>query len=151
MNMHNICLYLPFVWEVVEVTMSVDCEYGCMVVSDSVYVDRSVYHFCKTLWANRWKRAIKIIIIICCAGVTCTYKMFQWNYVGRNLFALFMLGILFFIINWLIEYKFFITWRSVNCARRLVIMAGERPVVNNSVTKHPNNLLFFVGLLFLLR
>ena len=36
---------------------------------------------------------------------------FSWNIVGRNLFSMFMLGILFFIINLLIEYKFFIRSR----------------------------------------
>ena len=36
---------------------------------------------------------------------------FDWVQVGRNLFAMFMLGILFFIINLLIEYNFFIKSR----------------------------------------
>ena len=36
---------------------------------------------------------------------------FEWDIVGRNLFSMFMLGILFFIINLLIEYKFFIKSR----------------------------------------
>lgn len=36
------CSYLPCVW--VEVSLSVTYEYGCMVVSDSVYVNRSVYN-----------------------------------------------------------------------------------------------------------
>ena len=41
------------------------------------------------------------------------YDIFEWKIVGRNLFALFMTGIGFFILNVLIEYNFFIKWRSV--------------------------------------
>lgn len=52
MSMHYICLYLFCVYlgvSVVEVNASVLCEHGCMVVIDSVYLDCSVYHFCKVL------------------------------------------------------------------------------------------------------
>ncbi|KAK7101016.1 phospholipid-transporting ATPase ABCA1-like [Littorina saxatilis] len=48
-------------------------------------------------------------------GETLEYNIFEWKIVGRNLFSMFMLGIFFFTLNILIEYKFFIKWR---CASR---------------------------------
>ncbi|KAK7490495.1 hypothetical protein BaRGS_00018281 [Batillaria attramentaria] len=46
-------------------------------------------------------------------GEQLVYNIFEWKLVGRNLFALFMMGVGFFILNLLIEYRFFIKWRSV--------------------------------------
>ncbi|ESP01294.1 hypothetical protein LOTGIDRAFT_212836 [Lottia gigantea] len=40
-------------------------------------------------------------------------NILAWDLVGRNLFSLAMLGIFFFILNWLIEYRFFIKPRYV--------------------------------------
>ena len=51
--------------------------------------------------------------IYVCLGERLVYDIFEWKIVGRNLFALFMTGIGFFILNVLIEYNFFIKWRSV--------------------------------------
>ncbi|XP_060560202.1 phospholipid-transporting ATPase ABCA1-like [Ruditapes philippinarum] len=45
---------------------------------------------------------------------------FKWDIVGRNLFSMFMLGILFFIINLLIEYKFFIKSRVLKPSKETV-------------------------------
>ncbi|XP_045158186.2 phospholipid-transporting ATPase ABCA1-like isoform X2 [Mercenaria mercenaria] len=45
---------------------------------------------------------------------------FEWKIVGRNLFSMFMLGILFFIINLLIEYKFFIRSRVLKPSKETV-------------------------------
>lgn len=45
---------------------------------------------------------------------------FGWDVVGRNLFSMFMLGILFFIINLLIEYKFFIRSRILKATKEPV-------------------------------
>ena len=50
-------------------------------------------------------------MLIAFLGERLVYDIFEWKIVGRNLFALFMLGIFFFILNVLIEYKFFIKWR----------------------------------------
>lgn len=47
---------------------------------------------------------------------------FQWKIVGRNLFSMFMLGILFFILNLLIEYRFFI--------RSRVLKPSKEPLEN---------------------
>jgi hypothetical protein len=41
-------------------------------------------------------------------GIIVTYSAFEFDIVGRNLIALFIQGIVFFIFNLLIEYKFFI-------------------------------------------
>ncbi|XP_035828704.1 phospholipid-transporting ATPase ABCA7 [Aplysia californica] len=43
-------------------------------------------------------------------GQNFNYDPFDWEVVGRNLFAMFMVGIFFNILNWLIEYKFFLSW-----------------------------------------
>ncbi|XP_048255576.1 phospholipid-transporting ATPase ABCA1-like isoform X2 [Haliotis rufescens] len=45
-------------------------------------------------------------------GETLDYNLFDWKIVGRNLFAMFALGIVFFIFNLLIEYRFFIKPRK---------------------------------------
>ncbi|XP_052284173.1 phospholipid-transporting ATPase ABCA1-like isoform X3 [Dreissena polymorpha] len=42
---------------------------------------------------------------------------FAWKQVGRNLFSMFMLGILFFTLNLLIEYNFFIKSRLLKQSR----------------------------------
>lgn len=39
-------------------------------------------------------------------GVTRVINPFKWDQVGRNLFAMFMLGILFFLLNLMFEYNF---------------------------------------------
>ncbi|XP_050403065.1 phospholipid-transporting ATPase ABCA1 isoform X2 [Patella vulgata] len=41
-------------------------------------------------------------------------NILQWDIVGRNLFCLTMLGIIFFTLNWLIEYHFFIKPKMSN-------------------------------------
>lgn len=57
-------------------------------------------------------------------GVTYTLSPFKWDQVGRNLFSMFMLGILFFIVNLLIEYSFFIKFRQVFLAYLLFMSLG---------------------------
>ena len=59
------------------------------------------------------KEAKHWYVLLACPGEKLVYDIFEWKIVGRNLFALFMLGIFFFLLNILIEYKFFIKWRSV--------------------------------------
>lgn len=54
MSMPNVCIY--FLYEQVLMLQKwacAICEYGCMIVGDSVY-----FYFCKVFWTNRWKRAI---------------------------------------------------------------------------------------------
>ncbi|XP_052776388.1 phospholipid-transporting ATPase ABCA1-like isoform X2 [Mya arenaria] len=50
-------------------------------------------------------------------GINKLPNPFKWDIVGRNLFCMFMLGILFFIINLLIEYRFFIPSRMSKTSR----------------------------------
>ena len=42
------------------------------------------------------------------SGIKSTYSGFDFNIIGKNILALFVQGIVFFIMNMLIEYKFFI-------------------------------------------
>ena len=49
--------------------------------------------------------------ICVCAGEEVSYNLFTWGIIGRNLFSLFMIGIFSFLINLLIEYRFFINGR----------------------------------------
>ncbi|KAL5022830.1 hypothetical protein ScPMuIL_001985 [Solemya velum] len=42
-----------------------------------------------------------------------TTSPFEWEQVGRNLLSLFVQGLIFFTLNWLIEYEFFIKSRLV--------------------------------------
>ncbi|XP_059140192.1 phospholipid-transporting ATPase ABCA1-like [Physella acuta] len=47
-------------------------------------------------------------------GKPLVYSLFEWKIVGRNLFALVFLGFFFNLLNWLIEYKFFISWKFLS-------------------------------------
>jgi ATP-binding cassette subfamily A (ABC1) protein 1 len=65
-------------------------------------------------------------------GDQMTYDLFEWKVVGRNLFAMIMLGVGFNILNLLIEYRFFLTFSflSKNSASKVknedVDVARER-------------------------
>ncbi|GFN96696.1 ATP-binding cassette sub-family a member 1 [Plakobranchus ocellatus] len=43
-------------------------------------------------------------------GEDVNYDLFAWNMVGRNIFAMVMMGVCYNILNLLIEYKFFLSW-----------------------------------------
>ncbi|XP_041357912.1 phospholipid-transporting ATPase ABCA1-like isoform X2 [Gigantopelta aegis] len=58
-------------------------------------------------------------------GEECVYNIFSWNIVGRNLFSLFMMGIGCFLLNLLIEYRFFIKPRKIT--------GHESPIENEDV------------------
>ena len=49
-------------------------------------------------------------------GESLVYDPFEFDIVGRNLFAMFMIGIGFNILNLLIEYKFFLSWAFLSRA-----------------------------------
>lgn len=47
------------------------------------------------------------------AGTKPTLDPLQWDFVGKNLFAMAAEGVIFFIFTILLQYKFFIRFRSV--------------------------------------
>ncbi|XP_055884282.1 phospholipid-transporting ATPase ABCA1-like isoform X3 [Biomphalaria glabrata] len=47
-------------------------------------------------------------------GEVLHYNLFDWKIVGRNLFSMVLLGVLFNLLNWLIEYKFFLSWSCLS-------------------------------------
>lgn len=47
------------------------------------------------------------------AGTKPTLDPLQWDFVGKNLFAMAAEGVVFFIFTILLQYKFFIRFRSV--------------------------------------
>ncbi|GFR62998.1 ATP-binding cassette sub-family A member 1 [Elysia marginata] len=49
-------------------------------------------------------------------GEDYSYDLFEWNMVGRNIFALVFMGIGCNILNLLIEYKFFLSWMCLSKA-----------------------------------
>lgn len=58
------CLCLPCVWVVVSVVeVGFLHEKWVHDVHECLYVVRSVYHFCKAIWINHWKNAIKMFIV----------------------------------------------------------------------------------------
>lgn len=65
MSMHNVCLYLFHLWagsSVVEVSVSVMCEYGCIWLL--VIQFTSVYHVCKALLSKSLEKRYLLFIII---------------------------------------------------------------------------------------
>ncbi|XP_059140252.1 phospholipid-transporting ATPase ABCA1-like, partial [Physella acuta] len=42
------------------------------------------------------------------------YNVFEWSNVGRNIFALIIHGLLFNVLNLLMEYKFFLSWECLS-------------------------------------
>ncbi|CAG5131578.1 unnamed protein product, partial [Candidula unifasciata] len=58
-----------------------------------------------------------------------TYNLFDWDVVGRNLFSMIMLGLLFNILNLLIEYKFFLSWSFLSKNPTLKIKNEDIDVV----------------------
>ncbi|KAH9491700.1 ATP-binding cassette sub- A member 1 [Bulinus truncatus] len=75
-------------------------------------------------------------------GEALHYNLFDWTIVGRNLFAMVLLGVFFNILNWLIEYKFFLSWSclSKSAASKLktddVDVARERQRVLSGAAKN---------------
>ena len=55
------------------------------------------------------------------SGREAAYNPFFFNNVGRNLLAMFCQGVVYFVLNILIQYKFFITFRPVENVKKLNI------------------------------
>lgn len=52
-------------------------------------------------------------VVFLCTGTKRTLDPLQWDFVGKNLFAMAAEGVVFFIFTILLQYKFFIHFRCV--------------------------------------
>ena len=85
-------------------------------------------------------------------GIAATFNPFEFDKVGKNLIALFVQGIVYFCLNMLIQYKFFIRFKPSNniknqSLRQLtiedddVLKEKERILRNNSNFNYENKLV----------
>lgn len=54
-----------------------------------------------------------VYVVILSIGTKPTLDPLQWDFVGKNLFAMAAEGVIFFIFTILLQYKFFIRFRCV--------------------------------------
>ena len=81
-----------------------------ITVYPSIYILSYAYPVLACCWVKMWSACLKKYISIS-AGAKQTLDPLEWDFVGKNLFAMAVEGVVFFIFTILLQYGFFCKFR----------------------------------------